>query len=387
LGINYVGGLLAVRTQAFGRIGGLSSAYPGAEFHDLLLRIAAGQEPAQIRPIPQILYHWRMPRAGTTVDDAVAQRTRESRRRAVEDHLARRGIDASATLDAAGLVRVKRRLPADPPLVSLIVPTRDNLSLLQPCISGLLERTDYPRFEVIIVDNGSVEARTLAFLETISTDPRVQVLRRPGPFNYSRLNNEAVAQSRGEILGFINNDIEVIRSDWLGEMVVHAMRPEVGAVGAKLLYADGRIQHGGVILGLGGVAGHAHRFFPRAHPGYMHRLRVAHYVSAVTAACLVIDKGKFLAVGGFDEDDFVVTLNDVDLCLKLDSAGYRNLWTPYAELYHKESASRPNDATLRQASRWRRERARCIAKWGPALQSDRYYNPNLSLRSEDFSLP
>jgi len=216
-------------------------------------------------------------------------------------------------------------------------------------------------------------------------DPRVRILARSGPFNFAALNNGAVRVAQGAIIGFINNDIEVIEPGWLSEMVSHAVRVEIGAVGALLVYPGGNVQHAGVIIGLQGLAGHAHRFFPSQHLGYMRRLQSPQYVSAVTAACLVVEKRKFDEVGGFDEVSFPVALNDVDLCLKLHVAGYRNFYSPYAQLLHKESASRAWDFSRDRREAYARECANFKARWAHRLP-DPYYNPNLTQTTEDFAL-
>jgi GT2 family glycosyltransferase len=220
----------------------------------------------------------------------------------------------------------------------------------------------------------------------MSANVRVQVLRHDGPFNYSTLNNMGARAARGSILGLINNDIEVIEADWLKEMVVQAIRPRIGAVGAKLLYADGRVQHAGVIVGLGGYAGHSHRFFDAHAAGYQKRLASPQYLSAVTAACLVVEAKKYWEVGGLDENAFVVAYNDVDFCLKLGAAGYKNVYTPYATLFHLESASRGLDLTGEKLARYEREKAALLDRWWPIVRDDPFYNPNLTRTYEDFSL-
>jgi GT2 family glycosyltransferase len=214
----------------------------------------------------------------------------------------------------------------------------------------------------------------------------MRVVSAPGPFNFSALNNAAARLANGTVLGFVNNDIEVIEPDWLSELVSHAVRPGIGAVGARLLYATGLVQHAGVIVGLGGLAGHAHRFFAPDHLGYMHRLQTPQYLSAVTAACMVVERAKFEAVGGFDEDDFPVALNDVDLCLRLRERGWENFWTPYATLYHKESASRAHDSSRTRRAAYKRECQNFRARWAHVIADDPYYNPNLTRATEDFAL-
>jgi GT2 family glycosyltransferase len=257
--------------------------------------------------------------------------------------------------------------------------------VLATCIRSIRARTRYDDYEIIIVDNGSVQQRTHDLFAELRADPAIRILARPEPFNFSRLNNAAAREATGTILGLVNNDIEVTHGAWLAEMVALAVRPATGCVGAKLLYPDGRIQHAGVVVGLGGVAGHAHRFARADDPGYLGRLRHVHDVSAVTAACLLIRREVFDAVGGLDEE-LTVAFNDVDFCLRVREAGYRNLWTPFAELTHHESASRGSDITPAKAKRFAQEYAAMQRRWGAALLNDPYYSPHLTYDREEFSL-
>jgi GT2 family glycosyltransferase len=298
----------------------------------------------------------------------------------VAEHL--RPLGASCSPGAFSTVKVAWPLPDKLPLVSIIVPTRDKLGLLRPCIDSVRARTDYGRFEIIIVDNESVETRTAEYFAEIKADPRVRVISSPGPYNYSAINNFAARKSKGAFLCLLNNDTEVVESGWLTEMMRYAVRPDIGAVGAKLLYADGSLQHAGVVIGVGGVAGHIHRSLPAGEPGYFRQPHVAQFVSAVTAACLVVDKRKFLAVGGFDEAALPIAFNDVDLCLKLQAAGWRNVYVPHAVLVHHESKSRGKDVSPQQVERFRREISVLQERWGTASYDDPLLNPNLDPFSE-----
>jgi GT2 family glycosyltransferase len=283
---------------------------------------------------------------------------------------------------APAYLRVVRPLPDPPPLVSAIVPTRDRADLLGRCLEGLLHRTDYGPIEVLIADNGSAEEATFRLFATLARDARVRILPMPGPFNYARLNNRAVAEARGEVLLLLNNDTEVLEPGWLREMVSHAVRPEIGAVGCKLLYPNGRVQHGGVILGIGwpcGVAGHHFVGAAGGAAGPFGQLALVRSVSAVTAACLAVRRHVFEEAGGLDEENLPVAFNDVDLCLRIRERGYRNLWTPFAVLRHWESVSRGLDLEGENARRFRREIAYMRRRWGEALDNDPYWNPNLSL--------
>ncbi|HEY8592011.1 MAG TPA: glycosyltransferase family 2 protein [Sphingomicrobium sp.] len=281
-------------------------------------------------------------------------------------------------------------LPGKPPLlageampqVSIIVPTRNQLALLRSCIEGVWA-TNYPSRDLLVVDNGSDDPETLAFLDGLRGDG-TKVLSVPGPFNYSALNNEAVRHAVGDILLFLNNDVEMIDDDWLSLLVMHAAKPDVGAVGAQLLYPDGTVQHAGVYTGIGGGAAHAHRFLAADEQGYFERARLPQRVSAVTAACLAVGRDKFLRVGGFDEQEFPVAFNDVDLCLKLGAAGWHTIYEPRAKLIHHESKSRGNDRERVNRARFAGELAALKRKWRTDVERDPFHHPQLSPFSEQF---
>lgn len=283
------------------------------------------------------------------------------------------------------LLKVNFKLPEEPPLVSLIIPTRDALAITKLCVNSILERTSYPNYEIIIVDNQSRQPETLAWFKVLSHNPRIRVVTYDEPFNYSSINNFAVEQARGEIIGLVNNDTEVINRDWLTEMVRHSVRKEVGCVGAKLYYFDNTVQHAGVILGIWGLAGHSHKHYHRNEPGHQQRLRTVQNLSAVTAACLLVRKSIYQEVGGLEED-LQVAFNDVDFCLKVLQHGYRNVFTPDAELYHYESKSRGKEDTPSKKAREQREIQYMRQKWPAIIAEDPCYNPNLSRLREDFSL-
>ncbi|MCJ2014450.1 glycosyltransferase family 2 protein [Methylobacterium sp. J-076] len=269
-------------------------------------------------------------------------------------------------------------LPEPPPLASVIIPSRDRLDLIAPACRGVLDATDYPSLELIVVDNGSIDPAVLAFYEELGRDPRVRIVPFPHPFNFSAMVNAGVEAATGRVVVLLNNDIGVRGAGWLGEMVRQALRPEVGAVGAKLLFGDGTLQHAGVVVGLAGRAGHILRRRPADTPGHLGRLRVAHEVSAVTAACLAVTRDKYRAVGGFDAEAFPVDFNDVDFCLRLGAAGWKCIWTPAAELYHFESFSRgPSVGAKRE--RFEREAARFTERWLQVIRHDPFYHPALSL--------
>ncbi|ABG41713.1 glycosyl transferase, family 2 [Paraglaciecola sp. T6c] len=273
------------------------------------------------------------------------------------------------------------------PLVSLVIPTKNAKNLVQMCISSILSKTSYQNFEILLIDNNSDDPEALAYFDKlVDSEDKVRLLRYPHEFNYSAINNFAVAHAKGEIVGLINNDIEVISANWLTDMVGHTLRADIGCVGAKLLYPDMRIQHAGVVMGYGGGAGHAHKYFPRYHPGYLNRLAVTNNFSAVTAACLLVKKSDFDAVGGLNQDDLTVAFNDVDFCLRIRELGRQNLYCAEAELFHHESISRGADDTLEKRQRFENELDYLQRKWPELIKNDPAYNPNLTLRFENFSI-
>ncbi len=384
---NYVNHAFAVRTGLLRRLGGLRAGFEGAQDHDLVLRVAdSGEGP--ILHLPHVLYHWRIFPGGGSLSQSARPDIDEARRLLVAEHLQRSGDPAELVQDLRGRVGLIRALPEPLPEVTAIVPTRDHPDLLEACVAGLLEQTDYPALRLCVIDNGSRGERALRLLERLERTPRVRVLRIDAPFNFSALNNAAVAGTASPLLAFVNDDILVVEPGWLKAMAALALRADVGAVGAKLFYPDGRIQHAGIVLGLGphGVAGHEFRGSPGDAPGPQHRLTVAREVSAVTAACMVVGRERFLAVGGFDEGALPVAFNDVDLCLKLGARGWRTLWTPQARLMHLESASRGSDREAEAAERLAREARVMRERWGTRLAADPYYNPNLTLDDESFAL-
>lgn len=384
---NYVNHLFAVRLDLLRRLGGVRPGFDGAQDHDLVLRVLEAAE-GPVLHIPQVLYHWRVFPGGANLSQQSRARIDEARVRVVQEHLARTGRTAALEPGPRGHLVVRRPTPQPAPAVTAIVPTRDRPGLVQACVAGLLEQTDYPDLKVCIVDNGSRTPAALELLARLARDPRVEVLRIDGPFNFSALNNAAAARSRSPLLAFVNDDVMVVEPDWLKALVALAAEPDIGAAGAKLFYPDGRIQHAGLVLGVGPqrVAGHEFRGAPGDSPGPQNRLVLAHEASAVTAACMVVERRKFEAVGGFDEVAFPVAFNDVDLCLRLGEAGYRTVWTPQARLLHLESATRGSDRTEAAARRFAAEVGRMKSRWGSRLQADPYYNPNLTLLDESFSL-
>jgi GT2 family glycosyltransferase len=373
LSFDYIGPLL-VRRARLVEIAGLEPSSDAA----LTLRLATSVAPSSIVHIAKVLSH--RDRAAMAERPALRERDITPIARALFP-------GCSIALDSEPpLPRITHPLPNPAPLVSLIISTRDRADLLENCIASIRSHTAYSPVEIIIVDNDSKEPATRRLFKRLAADQNIRIVPSPGRFNYSALNNLGARQAKGTVLGLLNNDIEAVDPGWLTEMVSHALRPDIGCVGAKLLYPDGRIQHAGVYIGVGGVAGHGFRFADRQAPGYMNRLRTVQDVSAVTAACLLIRKNVFEEVGGLDADHLTVTLNDVDLCLKVRNAGYRNIWTPFAELIHHESVSRGQDYSREKVTRLAGELEMFRQRWAANLFNDPYYSPNLSYDDEDFSV-
>lgn len=383
LGQNCISHLGVYRTDLVRSVGGFREGFEGSQDWDLALRVTERLRAGEIGHVPKVLYHWRAISGSTAVGLDQKNYALDAGRRAVAEHLQRVGCDADVITTSNGHLRVRRRLPAQPPFVSLVVPTRDRVDLLRTCVQSILQRTDYPSYEILVIDNQSVEGETLEYFSELRREPRVRVVSYDKPFNYSAINNFAISHARGELIGLVNNDIEVISADWLREMAVNALRPDVGAVGAKLYYPDDTIQHAGVVTGLWGIAGHLYVGEDRSSIGQMGRGVLVQELSAVTAACLLVRRSVLDEVGGLDER-LRVAFNDVDLCLRIRKAGYRNLWTPHAELYHHESASRGHEDTPEKKARFDSEVDFMRMRWGDALARDPAYNPNLSLTSATF---
>jgi GT2 family glycosyltransferase len=346
---DYLGPHVLLRRQTIRALGGWRASDLDLH-HDLALRLTANVKPETIIHLAKLLFHRPM----------------------------NEPFDAEHSASRPAVAKPLQR-------VSLIIPTRDNADMLSACIESIRKRTRYHNYEILIVDNGSLESRTTKLLDALRVDPVIRVLSQPGPFNFSALNNAAVRASTGDVIGFVNDDIEVLSEDWLEQMLLLAEQEHVGCVGAKLFYPDGRIQHGGIVLGLYGLAGHAHRFAEHDDPGYLNRLTAVQNVSAVTAACLLVRRRVFEQVGGFDEA-LAVAFNDVDLCLRVRAAGYLNVWTPFAELIHHESVSRGRDLSPAKSRRFADELAIMQQRWGRDLLADPYYSPHLTRDREDYSL-
>lgn len=382
---NFTSHLSVYRAARVREVGGFRAGYEGSQDWDLALRVIDATTPDRIHHVPKILYHWRAIPGSTALALGEKSYPMIAARKALIDHFARRNEQVELIRQPGDYWRAKRALPASPPLVSLIIPTRNRVDLLSRCVGSILAKTTYAPFEIIVVDNASDDPATLAYLEQLRQG-RSTVLRYDAPFNFSAINNFAAETARGTVLGFLNNDLEVINPEWLEELVTQALRPEIGCVGPMLYYPDDTIQHAGVVLGVGGVANHAFYHAPRTTCDYFNRAHLIQNYSAVTGACLLIRKSIFTQVGGFNAADLPVAFNDIDFCLRVRAAGYRNLWTPFAELYHHESPSRGAEDTPEKLKRFHSEVAYMREQWGPLLDRDPAYNPNLTLEQQDFSL-
>lgn len=382
---NYIGHLTVIKRALLEKIGNLRIECEGSQDHDLVLR--AGEMAHRILHIPKVLYHWRIHGKSVAQNPERKQYAYESACKALQDHLGRMGLRGDVeNLPLLGQYKITYQVSKNP-RISIIIPNKNNSQLLKNCIGSIVNKSSYRQWEIILVDTGSSDKDVFRYYEQLKSHcPNVKVLTWNKSFNYAAINNFTVKFADGEILLFLNNDTEVISNDWLEKMIEHVARQEVGAVGAKLYYPNGTIQHGGLIIGTEGIAIHLHKYFPRDSSGYFGRLQAIQNLSAVTGACLMIRKEVFTKVGGFDER-LSLAYNDVDLCLKLRESGYLIVWTPYAELYHHESKTRGYEDTPKKRARFKKETELFLQKWSHLLKrGDPYYNPNLSFKKGDFSL-
>jgi GT2 family glycosyltransferase len=388
MGQNMISHLGVYRTSLIREIGGFRSDFDGSQDYDLALRAIEQTTPDKVRHIPHILYHWRAIQGSVALSGDQKGYAHIKAREAIKSHLDRVG-DTHAQVTPTynhNLHRVTYPLPDPAPKVSVIIPTKNATELLKVAVESCLERTDYPNLEILIIDNQSDDPAAVEYLRAISSTPNVQVIPYDKPFNFADMNNVAASHATGEVLCFLNNDTEVIDRDWLAHMVSHAMRRDIGAVGAKLLFTQGSIQHAGIVLVPELIAWHAFAHFPRENSGYFGRGVLQQNFSAVTAACLVVRKELFDLVGGYDAEAFAVSYNDVDFCLRLNAKGYRTLWTPFATLYHHQSATLGKPMNVDRSERFAAEAATFRARWGEVLDDDPCFSPNLNSMSEEFGL-
>lgn len=381
---NYICHFTVFEKKLLNISGNFRSEFDGSQDYDLILRLT--EHAKHIVHIPEILYYWRA-HEGSVADNISAKPyTLNAAKHALQEHLHRCGLSGQIEDSCIpSTYRIIYELDGNP-LVSIIIPNKDHIEDLKKCICSIIEKSTYENYEIIIVENNSVNEETFQYYKRIEKEEKVKIVYWDGVFNYSAINNYGIKEAaRGDYLILLNNDIEIITADWIQEMLMFAQRSDVGAVGAMLYYSDDAVQHAGVILGIGGVGGHAHKYYRRGDNGYMSRLTIAQNMSAVTAACMMLPRHVWDEVGGLDES-FAVAFNDVDLCMRIRKAGYLIVWTPYAELYHYESKSRGLEDTPEKKKRFEGEVHRFQERWKKELEAgDPYYNPNLTLDREDFS--
>ena len=382
---NYITHFVVMKKSLLDEVGLFRAEYNGAQDYDLFLR--ATEKAKRIGHIPDVLYHWRISETSTAYSSGAKSYTVEAGRKALEASFARKGLSgahvSNNVLDNYYITSYD--IPSPQPLISILIPNKDEPATLKKCIESILEKTTYDHYEIVVIENNSTGKEIFSYYKKLEQHPKIRVVSWNHPFNYASLNNYAATQAKGDLLLFLNNDMSVISPDWLEQMAMHAVRREIGAVGAKLYYPDDTIQHAGVVLKIGPVAGHSHKHLDRYEVGSFARMTFAHNVSAVTAACLMMRKEVFEEIGGFDEQ-FVVAFNDVDLCLKIREKGYLIIFTPFAELYHYESKTRGYETTPEKIERFEKEQEKWIAKWDAKYPYDPFYSPNLTGELEDYSI-
>lgn len=375
---NYITHFTVFKKDLLEKVGGaFNSEFDGAQDHDLTLRLT--EKAKQIEHIPQVLYYWRSHPDSVAGDISSKPYAAEAGKKAVAQHLQRLGLKGEV-LDARIPAMYKIAYEIDgSPLISILIPNKDHVDDLEKCIASIIRKSTYSNWEIIIIENNSTEASTFEYYQQLRENPKVTVVTWLGGFNYSAINNFGAKFASGEYILLLNNDTEVISPDWLEQMLMYAQRRDVGAVGAMLYYPDNTIQHAGVVIGMGGVAGHYQKLLPRGESGYMNRLTVVQNYSAVTGACCMMRRDVWNEIGGLDEA-FAVAFNDVDMCMRIRKAGYLIIWTPYAELYHYESKSRGLEDTPEKIKRFGHEVELFKERWSKELaEGDPYYNRNLSL--------
>jgi glycosyltransferase involved in cell wall biosynthesis len=385
--MNYLSHLGVIRRQLAVESGGFGRGLDGAQDYDLYLRVL--ERTNRIAHIPKVLYHWRkLPSSTAAVVDAKSYAWKagaEALRRAIK----RRNLAAQVTEGKTpGTYRVQYHIDRSP-LVSIIIPFKDEPALLRMCLESILEKSTYQNFEILGITNNSEDEETFSEMRRFeSLDHRIRFLEHNVPFNYSEINNfAAMKHARGQQIVLLNNDIEIISPDWLECLLEFSQRQDVGAVGGKLYYPDDRIQHAGIVIGIGGVAGHSHKYFDRSAYGYFSRPNIVQNVSAVTAACLMVKKSVFEEVGGLDQENLKVAFNDVDFCLRIREKNYLNVFTPYCEAYHYESHTRGYEDSPEKQTRFEREVQFMLRRHAGILKNgDPYYNRNLTLEHEGFQL-
>lgn len=384
---NYICHFFVVKKEIVKRVGGLRSEYNGSQDYDFIFRCV--EQTKQIVHIPKVLYHWRMHRNSTAANQQSKLYCYTAGQKAIASHLKRCGVEGKVTMQKhLGFYRVTYPVQGEP-LISILIPNKDERETLKTCIDSILAKSTYRNFEIIIIENNSVQAETFVFYQELEKRDklnRIRIIEWKGEFNFSKINNYGASLAKGEYLLFLNNDMEIISVDWMERMLSNCQREEVGITGAKLYYPDQTIQHAGVMIGLGGIAGHAFSRQLGIDPGYFARAVCQQNLSAVTAACMMVSKSDFEAVEGFDET-LAVAFNDVDFCLKVRHLCKKLVvYDPGVELFHYESKSRGAEDTPQKQKRFHQEIVRFAEKWEEDLKGDPYYNPNLTLIAGDFSL-
>lgn len=384
---NYLSHLTVIKRLTVNKVGNLRPGYEGSQDFDLLLRCIEVIDETNIIHIPKVLYHWRAIEGSTALNTDQKDYASEAGLKALNSHFVAIGEARIAIPGPVPTTYLNKLIDPDSysPSVAIIIPTKNQHTLLQQCIDSILNNTDYRDYRIYIVNNGSDDCATLALFERYKQKTKIEIIDDSRPFNYSQLNNNAISFVEEELALLLNNDTEVIDRDWLANMVDAIEPKDVGIVGAKLLYPDASVQHAGVILGIGGVAGHSHKYFPANSYGYFSRLVLPQQMSAVTGACLLIKRSVYSKLGGLDETNLSVAFNDVDLCLRVVESGLKVVWTPLAKLYHHESISRGKEDSPEKQQRFATEVQYMLDRWSEELSSDPYYNPNLTLHKEDFS--
>lgn len=383
---NYICHFTCFSRKLYETVGAFNSEYDGSQDYDLILRLTEKAE--KIVHIPKLLYFWRSHKLSVASAASAKPYVVDAAERALAAHLDRIGLSGTVKQSYAPTTyKIDYEITGEP-LISIIIPNKDHIDDLDKCLNSIFTKSTYKNFEIVIVENNSTEQTTFEYYDNIQKqhDNVTVVFWKERVFNYSAINNFGVSYAKGEYILLLNNDIEIITPDWLQEMLMFAQREDVGAVGAKLYFPDDTIQHAGVILGIGGVAGHAHKYFDRKAYGYVSRACISQNMSACTAACLLVRRDVFEKIHGLDEG-FAVAFNDIDLCMKIRKEGYLIVFTPYAEFYHYESKSRGGEDSPEKIARFNSEIERFMGKWGKELKAgDPYYNPNLTLEHENFSL-
>ena len=385
--VNYICHLFVVQREILDQVGTFRKEFDGAQDYDFIFRCVEAVDPSEIYHVTKILYHWRCHEDSTAENPESKTYAFEAGKRAIEEHYHRTGIRAEVYQgEFLGLYRTRFLRDYDP-LISIIIPNKDHIEDLKRCMDSIDQKSSYKNYEYIIVENNSTDEKTFQYYKNLEEEnPKAHVVYWDKEFNYSAINNYGATFAKGEYILLLNNDTEIINETCLEELLGYCMRSNVGAVGARMYYEDDTIQHAGVVIGFGGIAGHCFVLQPRGTTGYCHRIICAQDYSAVTAACMLVKKSAFDEVGGLTEE-LAVAFNDIDFCMKLREAGYLIVYNPYAELYHYESKSRGLEDTPEKVARFNKEMQIFERRWPDILRNgDPYYNPNLTLKSQDFSL-